>query len=630
MISKKTEISRWIKIRIIFVTLLILSGFVAVGVRAYQLQIKEGARLREMAEQQYLKEIELPSRRGMIYDRNVAPLAVSVDVDSVYVNPRMIGKQAKVVAKKLSPVLNMNTKQLVEKFQSKLYFRWVKRRINPKIAKAVSELKIKGVFLTKESRRFYPNRELAGTVLGFAGADGKGLEGLELKYDGWLRGSRVRFPGLQDALGRQVLSKGFDAAHTVGHDLLLSLDKFIQYETEQAIATATVRPNTGWVAAVVMDPHKGDILAIANTPSFDPNLFHEAKPIQWRNRTVTDAFEPGSIMKPFSVAAALETGAIRSQDIIDCGKGQWKVGKHTIHDTHDNGKLSVKGVLQKSSNIGVSKIAFSLGKERLYKMLRRFGFGRATGVGLSGERAGVLRRPNQWSTIGLANISFGQGMTATVMQFARALAVMANGGILIEPRLVLEVRKPNGDAVESFPPRGVRVLNEKVADEIREMLASVTEEEGTGTNAALKRFKVAGKTGTAQKVDPSTGAYSKELWVSSFIGIVPVEKPRLVIAVVVNEPSGKKHYGGEVAAPIFKQIAEKALGYLGVKPDKAISEYNGGEKSAQQAAKTPAALPNNQNPRVNVEATLSELKDLEEVTSGKTGAGNEIISSESP
>lgn len=561
----------WIRIRMLVSILLLVGMFAVVISKAYRLQAVQGPQLREMAEQQYLRLTKLPPRRGTIYDKNGTPLAVSVDVDSVYANPRMIGGDAASVARQLGQVLDLDRWALEKQLSSRKYFAWIKRRVGPRQARAVRELKIRGVFLTKESRRFYPNHGLGGSVVGFAGLDAKGLEGIELSHDSWLRGTAARVAGLRDALGRAVMSEGIEhASPSSGHDLWLTLDKFIQYETEQAIKEAyrEVRPKTGWVAALVMDPRNGDILAMASEPSFDPNRYQQAKPWQWRNRVVTDTFEPGSTLKIFTLAAALERNLVNQGEVFDCERGAWRVGHYTIHDSHRYDQLDLSGIMKKSSNIGAAKVAFRLGKPKLYASLRRFGFGSRSGISLPGERSGILRKPSRWSDVGLANIAFGQGMTATALQLAQALTAVGNEGVMMRPRIVRSIRNSQGKTVKAFGPKGFRLLKPWVAKKILRMMVGVTEPGGTGEDAAMERFTVAGKTGTAQKVDPVTGTYATDRWLSSFMGLVPASRPRLAAVVVVNEPAGEKHYGGEVAGPVFKRILSKALGYLGVRPDR--------------------------------------------------------------
>ncbi len=562
--------SRWVRARMGLGALALLALFALVGHRAWRLQAVEGPRLREMAEQQYLKQIELPPRRGTIHDRHGIPLAVSVDVDSVYANPRLIGERAAEVARTLGAALEIDPWALQQQLASRRYFVWVKRRIPAAQAKLVREAKLRGVFITRESRRFYPSGGLGATVVGFSGLDARGLEGVELAYEDWLRGTSLRIAGLRDALGRSVLSEGAQPVEGATHDLTLSLDKFIQFESEQALhdSLSGVMPKTGWLAAVVMDPRTGDVLAMASAPSFDPNHYERASPAEWRNRAVADAFEPGSTLKVFSIGAALEQGLVKPDDVFDCEKGKWRVGHYTIRDTHAHDKLTVTNILKKSSNIGASKIGFLLGKPRLHQVYRQFGFGQPTGVHLRGARSGVLRPPNRWSDVGLANLAFGQGLTTTVLHLAQAFGAIGNSGVMMRPRLVLSARNDRGEPVKGFAPRGDRVFSRGTSELLLELLRGVTEPGGTGVDAALERYTVAGKTGTAQKVDPVTKLYSTDRWVSSFVGLVPASRPRLVIAVVVNDPEGEKHYGGEVAGPIFKRIAERSLGYLGVKPDR--------------------------------------------------------------
>ena len=581
-------VSRWVRLRILIFGLVVLVLLAVVIFRGYHLQAVEGPRLREMAEQQYLKKVELPPRRGTIFDRHGTPLAVSVEVDSVYANARKVGDRAAAVARELSEVLELDSYTVQKALSSRRFFVWIKRRISPQAAAQVRQLKIKGIYLTKESRRFYPNHGLGSSVVGFSGLDGKGLEGIELSMDAWLRGSSTRVTGLRDALGRSVLSQGTPVNADNGHDVHLTIDKFIQLQTEQVIAEAykNVRKK-GWVAAVVMDPRSGDILAMASAPSFNPNQFGKSKPSTWRNRALTDTFEPGSTLKIFTVGAAMDAGVVRPGEVFNCEKGAWRLGRFVIHDSHAYVRLDLAGVLVKSSNIAAAKIGFRMGKERLYRRLRRFGFGARTGVGIRGERSGVLRKPKRWSDVGLANIAFGQGMTTTVLQLSRALTAVGNDGVMMTPRLVSRVVGPRKGKTDEFAPSGTRVLSAATARRLRRMLVGVTEKGGTAEDAALERYSVAGKTGTAQKVDPVTRSYAQDLYVASFIGVVPASRPRLVISVVVNEPEGEKHYGGDVAGPLFARIAKKSLRYLGVAPDRKPSAVSAKKALARKKGSRP-------------------------------------------
>ena len=567
--SEGAVVSRWIRLRILLFALIMAALLAVVVYRGYTLQAVDGPWLREMAEQQYLKKVKLPPRRGTIFDRHGSPMAVSVEVDSIYANARKVGSRAAEVARLLADALEVDSFRLQKQLSSRRYFVWIKRRVSPQEATRVKNLKIKGVYLTKESRRFYPNHGLGGSVVGFAGLDGKGLEGVELAKDSLLRGSPTQVSGLRDALGRSVLNKGTLNTADNGHDVYLTIDKYIQLQTEQAVAEAYLSvKEKGWVAAVVTDPRSGDILAMASAPTFNPNQFSKFPPSNWRNRALTDTFEPGSTLKIFSVGAALDLGLIKQNEMFYCEKGSWRLGRFVIHDSHAYAGLDVAGILKKSSNICSAKIGFRLGKARLYARLRHFGFGKKTDVGLRGERAGVLRHPRRWSDVGLANIAFGQGMTTTVLQLTQALGAVGNGGVMMRPRLVRKVVGPRRGETDELTPRGRRVMSAYTARVLRRMLSGVVEKGGTGEDAALDRYTVAGKTGTAQKVDPVTRTYGDDLYVASFIGLVPATRPRLAISVVVNEPDGKKHYGGEVAGPVFKRIALKTLRYLGVAPDR--------------------------------------------------------------
>ncbi|PID38483.1 MAG: penicillin-binding protein [Proteobacteria bacterium] len=569
-----TPPTRWIKGRLLLTICAMFCLFGVVGWRAYRLQIVEGPRLSEMARQQYLKQIELPSKRGSILDRHGAPLAVSVDVDSIYANPRMLSSKAPLVAQTLAPMLDLDAAKLAKRLSTRRYFAWVKRRVPRTLARRIKALNIRGLFLQPESRRYYPNRGLAATVVGFAGIDSKGLEGIERSLDRWLRGPPQRIAGLRDALGRRLWTPPPNVempVHSSSHDVVLSIDRAIQHETEAALQEIMTEHNPKWAAAVVLDPATGDVLAMASVPAFDPNRFSDASPKTWRNRAITDAFEPGSTLKIFSVAAALATGHAKDSELIDAGKGRVRIGRHWIHDSKPHDELSLRDVLKKSSNVCVSRLALRMGNKLLYRYLRAFGFARRTGIPLSGERRGTLRNPRRWSKVGLANIAFGQGMTATVLQIARAMTALGNDGVLMEPRLVLRLRNTGSDTERELPPKGRRVISPSLAKRMRYLLGGVTERGGTAEEAALERYTVAGKTGTAQKVDRVTGTYAEDKWLSSFVALTPASKPRLAIAIVVDEPSGEEHYGGKVAGPAFRRIAQKALRYLGVRPDKAAA-----------------------------------------------------------
>ncbi|HEY3353855.1 MAG TPA: penicillin-binding transpeptidase domain-containing protein, partial [Polyangia bacterium] len=554
---------RWVRVRMCLIGGVLGLLLVGTGYRAYKLQVREAPRLRAMAEEQYLKEIEVGVHRGAIFDRHGAVLAQSVEVDSVYANPRAFDGDLRESARALGAALGLAPGDVLARIQPRRYFTWLKRRVGPEEARAVRELGIPAVGLTTEPRRFYPNQELAGPVLGYAGVDGRGLEGIELALDKKLRGDRRTISGLKDALGREVLTTGLpDTTPTNGHDVVLTIDKFIQFSAERALAETLEKTHAKAGTVIVLDPRTGDVLALATRPTLDPNRPGASAKAGARNRAVTDPYEPGSTMKTFSVAAAIEAGVTRPNEVFHCENGRFRIGQYTIHDSHGHGPLTVAEVLQKSSNIGAAKIARRLGKERLDAKLREFGFGRPTGLGLPGERGGRIRPVARWGEIGLATISFGQGITATPIQMLSALASLGNGGMLNAPRIVRRITDGSGRVIEIPRPEPRRVMRAESAKAVVEMLKMVTRKGGTATAAAIPGFEVAGKTGTAQKVDPGTGRYSRDKMVASFMGLVPADDPKLAMMVIIDEPVGER-YGGLVAGPAFKRIGEEVLRYLG-------------------------------------------------------------------
>jgi cell division protein FtsI (penicillin-binding protein 3) len=546
-------------------------GAGAVVRRAWELQIEQGPELRRMAEEQYLRDIRLAPKRGTIYDRRGAELAVSVEVDSVWANPRELrrgGVTAQAAAAALARAIpGLDAAAVERRLASDRYFVWIQRRVTPQQARAVRELGLPGVSMSREARRFYPNRELAAHVLGFADVDGVGIEGLERQFEERLRGSVAAVPAIRDRRGRVVFSDQLlDERAAQGDDLELTIDKTIQAvaERELALAVRTTEARAGSV--VVMDPRTGEILAIANYPTFNPNQPWESAPADRRNRAVTDRYEPGSTIKTFTIAGALAAGAIRPDQIFDCEHGAMRVAEYTIHDSHPWDELTPAQILARSSNIGTAKIGQELGRPGLFRALRRFGFGEPTGVPLPGETAGILRHYRRWYDMDAATISFGQGMSATTMQLALAMSAIANGGKLMEPLLVRRVLDGRGQALEEYTPRVRRqVVPQGTARLVADMLTAVTGPGGTGAEAAIDGYLVAGKTGTAQKADYVGGGYARDQWVGSFVGFVPAERPRLVIAVMIDEPI-IEHYGGLVAGPVFRRVGEAALRHLGVPP----------------------------------------------------------------
>ena len=544
-------ITRWTRVRIVVCGVVLGTLFLAVGKRAYTLQVRDAERLRGMAEEQYLREIELPPRRGRILDRNGAELASTADVDSIYCNPRQL-PDVRDAARRLARALGLDRADLEKKLGQRRFFAWVKRKVTPDEVTAVKALGLPGIAFTREPRRFYPNRTLAATIMGHAGSEGNGLEGIELALDKQLRGTSSSVQGMRDALGRDIALEdsadgaGDGPASTAGGDVVLTIDRYLTFITERALAAGAAEHHAKAAIAMMMDPRTGELLAMASVPTYNPNDPQSAADAGARNRAITDAFEPGSTMKTFTIAAALDAGAVKPDDRFDCLMGRMMVGKYSIHDTHPHGVLTVAEVFKLSSNIGATKIARKLGRDAFADALVRFGFGRPTGIGLPGERAGVVRPVEKWGDIGFANVSFGQGLTVTPLQMLTGVSAIAGGGIYRQPRIVARVVQADG-SVETLPAAPERrVMAPAAARTMLSIMRGVTENGGTAKQAAIEGYAVGGKTGTAQKV--ANGHYDPTKWVSSFVGVVPAEDPRLVIMVIMDEPQGG-HLGGAVAAP---------------------------------------------------------------------------------
>jgi cell division protein FtsI (penicillin-binding protein 3) len=556
--------SRWVRLRVVFLGLVFWTVLAGVLFRAVILQVCEGERLRELAQDQYVRQIEIPARRGDIFDRHRLPLAQSVEVDSIWVDPSLLPNPASN-ARTLARALHVDPEELKARFARAKRFAWVKRQAKQEEVAAVKALALPGIGFTREPRRFYPHRELAAQVIGLAGIDGAGLEGLEVAFDQALSGQNLQLLGLRDAKGRQLLTQGtLYPPNRLGATLTLTLDRQIQYFTEKSLAKAVEDAKAVSGMAIVLDPRTGEILAMANFPSFNPNAPGASRQL-FRNRAALDVFEPGSTFKSFSIAAALDEGAIKYEDVFYCEEGAWDVGGHTIHDTHPHGLLTPAKILQVSSNIGSAKIAQVLGRERLVRYYERFGFGERSQLGLPGEARGSVPFPK--AEVSLATAAFGHGVSASALQIAAAYGALANGGVLMRPWLVSKVTDQDGAVLlEKGPLEVRRVVSTKTAKSLVAMLEGVVEKEGTAPRAKMGEYRVAGKTGTAQKVDPVAGGYSDKR-IASFAGIVPAEDPHAVILVVIDEPKTDV-YGGLVAAPAFKEIATSVMAYLGVPPSR--------------------------------------------------------------
>jgi cell division protein FtsI (penicillin-binding protein 3) len=558
--------------------------FIVIVGRAFYLQVYNKEHLVKLAEKQHQRTVPLTPVRGAIYDRNKAPLAVSIEMDSCFAEPRsMKEEEIPGVARQLAPLLGSTAAQLESKIRSSKNFVWLQRRLTPDLADKVRALKLSGIGFVKESKRFYPHSEVAAHVVGFTGMDPEGLEGVELKYDSTILGNTGYLITERDALGRDVDQKGRVIKNaSKGHSVILTLDSTIQYTAEKELAKAVEASGAKGGIALVMEPQTGKVLAMANYPKFNPNNYARYAPQVLRNHAISDSFEPGSTFKIFLIASALEEKIITPRDSFNCENGSYSIGGRVIHDTHKYGTLNVSQILKYSSNIGSAKIGTRLGQERLSAALTNFGFGEKSNIDLPGEASGFLRDRKQWFGVDLATISFGQGVSATALQLATAVSAVANGGMLMKPYVVEQTTNESGTVLQEFSPQPRRrVISPETASVVAKMMEGVTVDGGTGTNAAVDGYTVAGKTGTAQKVDPITRGYSADKRTASFIGFAPVGAPRLTILVVIDEPKTSP-YGGVVAAPAFSAIAQQALCYLKVPQDK--QQKKGPEKIE---AKTP-------------------------------------------
>jgi cell division protein FtsI (penicillin-binding protein 3) len=573
-------ISRWTRLRMMALGAVFVLAAVAIARRAFVLQVEQAGLLRDRAEDQTLRQVEVRPHRGRILDRNGHELASTAELDSVACNPRVLLSVPGAV-KRLAAALRLEARPLERNLEraseARRYFAWIKRTISPEESARVRALALNGVRLTREPARIYPQKDLGAPLLGHANIDGMGIEGVEKAFDGHLRGTAGRQWGLKDGSGRDLLLDGrVDPKTTAGEDVRLTLDTYLMHVSQSALAAGVKAWNAKGGTAIILDPRTGDLLALASVPSYDANDPGDAVARGFtRNRAITDAYEPGSTLKTITLAATLDAGRVTPGERFDCQSGRpLYIGRTPIRDDHPEGVLTAAAVFQRSSNIGTVKIAQRLGKQRLYEALLRFGFGRRTGIGLEGEAAGVVHPVQKWGDIHLANIAFGQGLTVTPLQMVAAIAAIANGGVYKAPRLALEVIHPDGRAEPLPPTPGARPEQRVVsAETARTMLAimrGVTGETGTARRAAIAGYEVAGKTGTAQKV--VNGRYAA--WVASFIGALPADDPRLVIGIVIDEPE-PEHRGGMVAAPVFKQVAEAAMRYLAVPPTEAVARDEG-------------------------------------------------------
>jgi cell division protein FtsI (penicillin-binding protein 3) len=558
--------------RILWVAGLFVVLFALLLARAVDLTVLRGPDFARRATRQHRQTITLVPQRGAIVDRNGDLLASSVNVPSVFLRPRQLSAADLPRLPQLAKALDLPLAVVRAKVNSTQPFVWLKRQALPQEAHAVADLGIAAVGQVEEARRFYPHGQLAAHVLGFVSIDSQGLAGLERRFDKQIRGEAQEIEVARDAHGR-VFHKGAlgSTDPLEGARVEVTLDAQIQAVTERELAAGVVAAQARAGAAIVLDPMTGEILALANYPSFNPNDPEDRVGPAWkhrsRNRILTDPYEPGSTYKGILAAAALDRGVVRPGDAMFCENGSYRYANKVIHDVHGHGWLTMAEAIQYSSNICATKIADKLGKERYYQYLRDFGFGTRTGVELPGEEPGLLRNVSTWARIDLATHSFGQGVSVTPLQLATAFGAIANGGMLMRPFLVRRIESPTGDVLHETTPTALRrVIKPESARVATQVLRRVVEEKkGTGIKARIEGYPVAGKTGTAQKVTPGAHGYSGK-YIGSFVGYLPADAPRAVILVMVDEPAGRG-FGGTVAAPVFQKIGTAVMKAMGIEPE---------------------------------------------------------------
>ncbi len=538
---------------------LVLFAFMALSLvlRALYLQVFDHEFYRGEGDRRQQRVVSIPAHRGNLLDRHGEALAISTPIQSVWGDPRSLAQQPAAM-REVAALLDLDPADLQKRIETASKqakeFLYVKRHVTPAIAEQVMDLRVSDLSLQREFRRYYPSGHAASHVVGFTDIDDVGREGLELAYNDWLKGQ----PGLRrvvrDLNGREIASMDVVEAAVPGKELRLSIDKQLQYFTNSVLRETVAAQKAESGSVVVMDVKTGEVLAMANYPSYNPNDLADRTGGRQRNRSITDVFEPGSTMKPFTIAAALDSGDFKPDDIVFTSPGYYEIGKYKISDTRDNGWLDLRGIVRKSSNVGVSKVATQLDPEQMWSVFDSFGFGRPPGSEFPGEVAGYFNHPTLWHHIEQASVSYGYGISVSALQLVRAYSALANDGIMPTVSFVAD---PSAD-------EGRRVLDKQIATELQRMLESVVAD-GTGTRAKVPGYRIAGKTGTSHR--SQSGGYAEDRYVSVFAGFAPASRPEIAAVVVVHDPKAGEHFGSVVAAPVFANVMSHALRLKGVEPD---------------------------------------------------------------
>jgi len=546
--------------RFIAVFLVIIFSFLYFSFHLVRIQVFRSENLTKRAKSQHTHSVKIEPARGNIFDRNMRPLGVNLTVYSLYVNPRQMSQKDKQTAiRQLPALLGVSDSFIRQRLDRKKYFVWLKRKLSFDEMQQVKALGIPGIAFMKENKRYYPNNELAAHIIGFAGVDNNGLEGLELQFDSYLHGEDGWAKILRDARQKDLLiDEGFIPAKD-GFHLVLTIDETIQFIAEKALEKAFEKSRALSATIIVMDPHTGEILALANRPTYNLNEPQQSTVESRTNRSIAHVYEPGSVFKIVAASAALEENVFKESDIIFCENGQYKVGNHILHDHTSHGKLTFQQVIEQSSNIGTTKIAQKMGPEIFYKYAKRFRFGQMTGIDLKGEVSGFLKQPRQWSKTSIGALPIGHEVTVTPLQLVCALSAIANGGVYMKPFVVKYIKDSQDQLIKEYASQEVdRVISPTTVERVKLILEGVVKQ-GTGKLAQVPGVRVAGKTGTSQKV--IGGQYSHSKFWATFIGFAPVDDPKVVAVVMFDEPQGS-HFGGTVAAPVFQEMLVDTLKYL--------------------------------------------------------------------
>ena len=564
--SSYQPMSSWrlnlVKVAFITVVIILIAYLV-------DMQLHEADFLQKQAKSRHQRNIDIVAHRGMILDRHGEPLAISSPVHSVWVNPQHF-EPSREQLKKLGQVLNITAGQLQGKLKNTAtkHFVYIQRGVSPDIASAVKALKIPGLALQREYKRYYPAGEVTAHILGFTNIDDKGQEGVELSHNAQLEGTNGKKRMYRNGIGQFVEGGTLLKKEKDGENIQLSIDLRLQYLTYQALKQAVNHHKAASGSAVIVDVNTGEVLAMANQPTFNPNNRRALHAADYRNRAVTDLFEPGSTIKPFIIASALKSKKFTTASIIDTSPGIFKVGTHTIKDFRDYGQIDLTTLIQKSSNIGATKVALAMEPDQLWQDIQRFGFGLATGAYFPGEVLGYMPEPESWQVLDRATMAYGYGLASTTLQLARAYTILANGGKAYPLRFLKATQAPSGE----------QIYSKQVTKKVMAMMEAVTQAGGTSTRAAVDNYRVAGKSGTAKKMAANGRDYAENNYQSVFAGMIPASDPKLAMVIMIDDPQGEEYYGGLVAAPVFSKVMTSAMRILNITPDNVEPMRNGASR----------------------------------------------------